>query len=237
MSFSLKRYLKAILMYGKSLDHQLDSFNALRRISNRGMNLNTLIDVGASDGRWSREYLKIFKGSFSHMIEAQKEHSSALESFCSTNSNSSYVVSAAGDELGEIWFDDGELFGGLASKTQSDLAKRRVPMTTVDHEVSRLNLKPPYALKLDTHGFELPILKGSADTLNKTNLVIIETYNFHLTKDSLLFYEMCAHMDRLGFRTIDISEPRWRQRDNSFWQMDLFFVRKDIAEFKSNDYT
>lgn len=237
MSFSLKRYLKTVLFYGKSLDSQLDSFNVLPRISDRGMSLNALIDIGASDGRWTREYLNIFKGSVSHMIEAQKEHSTALESFCSTNTRSSYVISAAGDEIGEIWFDDGDLFGGLASKTQSHSAKRRVPMTTVDHEVRRLNLKPPYALKLDTHGFEMPILNGSADTLSKTSLVIIETYNFNLTNDSLLFYEMCVHMDKLGFRTIDISEPRWRQRDNSFWQIDLFFVRKDGPEFKSNEYS
>jgi len=35
---------------------------------------------------------------------------------------------------------------------------------------------------------------------------------------------------------IDICEPLHRKYDDSFWQMDLFFVREDRKEFHHNAY-
>jgi len=36
----------------------------------------------------------------------------------------------------------------------------------------------PYLIKLDTHGVEIPILNGSAQTLKDTNVLVVEVYNF-----------------------------------------------------------
>jgi len=109
-------------------------------------------------------------------------------------------------------------------------------MITVDEEVSRLNLSSPYLLKLDTHGFELPILEGAKNTLASAALVVIETYNFKLTADSLKFYEMCAFMESKGFSCVDLVEPMHRPGDQAFWQIDLLFIPSDNVVFSSNSY-
>jgi len=109
-------------------------------------------------------------------------------------------------------------------------------MVTVDEEVSRRNLSPPYLLKLDTHGFELPILDGAKNTLASASLVVIETYNFKLTADSLKFYEMCTFMESKGFSCIDLVQPMHRPADHAFWQMDLVFIPSEDAVFSSNSY-
>jgi hypothetical protein len=72
--------------------------------------------------------------------------------------------------------------------------------------------------------------------LRKTNLVVIETYNFRIQESSLLFHEMVAYMRELGFGVIDMSEPLWRELDRAFWQIDLFFVPLDRPEFRVNTY-
>lgn len=98
------------------------------------------------------------------------------------------------------------------------------------------DLKGPYLLKLDTHGFEVPIFNGAKSTLLNTNIIIVETYNFDLTKESLKFWEICDFLEKKGFRPVDMMEPMFRPKDESLWQMDLVFIRSERAEFQVNTY-
>lgn len=209
---------------------------ALERIASRGIEIGSVIDIGASNGMWTAAAMPVLPSAHYLLVEAQKAHLDSLKSFVNQYSNSEYVLAAAGDEEGEIFFDDSNLFGGLASKDQTASAKIRVPMITVDAEVKRRNLKGPFLIKLDTHGFEVPILHGAMETLKSTNLVVIETYNFKIAPGSLLFHEMCRYMEKLGFGVIDISEPMWRTYDQAFWQIDVFFVPLTRKEFAHVGY-
>lgn len=114
---------------------------------------------------------------------------------------------------------------------------KTVPMTTIDREVLNRDLRGPCLIKLDTHGFEREILNGAKATLGMTDLVIIETYFFKLHETAPLFTEMINYMSERGFRVIDMSEPLWRQRDNSPWQIDMFFVKTSRPEFLYNSYS
>ncbi|MBE9545660.1 MAG: FkbM family methyltransferase, partial [Proteobacteria bacterium] len=113
---------------------------------------------------------------------------------------------------------------------------RQVPVKTIDAIVSERNLTGNFLLKFDTHGYELPILKGARQTLNKTSIIIMEAYNFQISDNALRFHEMCANMESLGFRCYDIADPMLRDYDKSFWQMDLFFCRNDEKIFKYPHY-
>lgn len=210
--------------------------SALKRCKARGLQVQTIVDVGASDGRWSLVARKFFPQAFCLLIEAQENHKKSLEKLKARVNGFDYVIAAAGDRSGTIFFDAGDLFGGLASATPVGTHCISVPMVTVDEEVLRLNLSPPYLLKLDTHGFELPILEGAKNTLASASLIVIETYNFRLTDNSLKFHEMCAFMESKGFSCIDIAEPMHRPGDKAFWQVDLFFVPSNNPAFSSNSY-
>lgn len=109
-------------------------------------------------------------------------------------------------------------------------------MTTVDIEIAQRALLGPYLIKLDTHGFEVPILIGAQEALKNTQAIVIECYVQHLTQTSLTFSQMCAHLDALGFRCMDAVDLEWRPFDNTLWQMDLVFIRKDRVEFTYRDY-
>ena len=210
--------------------------SAFKRCRRRGLQVGTIVDVGASDGRWSLVAREYFPQAFCLLIEAQKDHKKALEKVKSRFSRFDYVIAAAGNRQGTIFFDAADLFGGLASATPVGNHCVTVPMVTVDEEVSRRNLSPPYLLKLDTHGFELPILDGAKSTLASASLVVIETYNFKLTADSLKFHELCTFMESKGFSCIDLVQPMHRPGDQAFWQMDIFFIPSDSAVFSSNSY-
>ena len=208
----------------------------LARCKERNIQFETIVDVGASNGLWARTCIKEYTQSYYLLIEAQNVHLDGLNQFKNECAKSDYVLAAAGSREGEIYFDMTDPFGGLASDTPSGEKCEVVKVTTIDLEVSRRKLKGPFLVKLDTHGFEVPILEGAMETLKQSNGVIIEVYNYHLTKDSLLFYEMCAYMDKLGFRPLDMGDVLLRLHDNSLWQMDVLFVPKTRHEFEFNGY-
>jgi len=220
---------------GKAYDSRLTTLGALSRCKERGIKFKTVIDVGASDGRWSVECSSFFPGANYLMIEAQIEHEKLLRKLVDRKSNFDYTIAAGGDETGKIYFDADDLFGGVASKEPA-AGFVEVKMTTIDVEVKNRKLQPPYLIKLDTHGFEIPILKGATDTLKQSSLVIIECYNYRIAVDSLKYFEMCEYMDKNGFSSIEMVDVMLRKHDASLWQMDIFFIPSSSREFTYSSF-
>lgn len=200
-----------------------------------GIKINTVIDIGASNGMWSKEVMPTYPQANYFLIEANSYHENNLKNFAKRHSNVDYIIAAAGDTVGEIYFDTSSPFGGIASheKRENFVA---VPVITIDSLVKDKNLQGPFIVKLDTHGFEVPILEGATETLKEAEFVILEVYNFHIAKGSLLFHEMCEYMLKKGFRTIGLVDRLYRPKDNVLWQFDLVFAKETRTEFQDNDY-
>ena len=203
----------------------------------------SFIDVGASDGRWTELAKQFFPNSHYLLIEAQEGHRKDLEHFQSKHQHISLCMAAAGDTEGEIYFDASDLHAGLASKEKLEKNCITVPVTTIDVQVEKHKLIPPFCIKLDTHGFEIPILEGANKTLENADMLIIEAYNFQIVKNeedssqnSLRFYQLCQYLDEKGFYPADIVDIMRRKKDDMLWQMDMFFYRKENKVFKSNSY-
>ena len=238
--------IKRLLLSGfKKLGYQLHKVEknkemsmegALRRCIQRGLNVNSVIDVGASDGRWSRMCVNLLPNAHYLLIEAQYPHKNGLEIFKAENPNVDFIISAAGSREGQIYFDNSALFGGLASEVPFEKNCITVPVVTIDNEIKKRKLQPPFLIKLDTHGFEVPIIEGALDALKFAELLIIETYNYKLTENSLKYFQMCDFLDKLGFSPIELVDFKLREHDNTFWQMDTFFVRSNRVEFSYNSY-
>src|SRR5439155_20650241 len=173
-----------------------------------------------------------------HLIEAQPLHAAALRQLAAVRADFTYALAAASDQVGEVFFVVGDPMGGLASHEQFEpgVNTQRLPATTVDHEVAQRNLQPPFLLKLDTHGFEVPIFEGASETLKQTELICVETYNFKIAGPCIPFWEMISYLAGKGFRVIDVCDILWRQGDGALWQMDLWFAPSSRGEFARNTY-
>ncbi len=216
---------------------QVDRFSmdsTLSRIRDKQTGIETVIDIGASDGQWSKLAMKYFKDCSYFCIEANPLHESSLEQMKSQSINMDYSISAAGDQDGEICFrfTEGNLYSGAATYGEDGV---RVPMTSVDYCVSNKKLKPPFLLKLDTHGFEIPIFEGAKKTWNDIEVIVVETYNF-IVNEGVRFPQLCHYLEERGFRCVDIATPLHRPRDQSLWQMDMIFFKATHPVFQSNSY-
>jgi FkbM family methyltransferase len=210
--------------------------SALQRVAMHGIPIQTIIDIGASDGKWSLEAMSFFPNASFMGIDPLQERESALKDFKCKFSNFDYMICAAGEKDGDlIRLDvasdlDGSTVDGLGGKS------RPVPVKKIDTIVLEKYLKGPFLLKFDTHGYEVPILKGAEKSLENTNLIIMEVYNFNITNHALRFHEMCFHLENSGFRCYDMAGPMLRIYDNAFWQMDLLFCRSDSDIFSYSQY-
>lgn len=215
--------------------HHFDLEGLLARARQRGVAPRTVIDVGASDGIWSLRAHRHFPEAKYLLFEPLSERRAALEALRARR-GFDFVPAAAGATHESIVFNvDPALDGsGIAAPGATDT--REVPVATVDGAVAERGLVAPYLLKLDTHGYELPVLMGAIQVLANTELLIVEAYNFKLTPDCLRFHELCTWLEVRGFRCCDLADPMRRPGDGAFWQMDLAFAKADDPMFASNRY-
>ena len=220
-----------VALYREGLDMQA----ALRHLARRAGTVATVLDIGASDGRWSAQSLPLFPAARFVGIDPLEERRAALERLKQREPRFDYELCAAGAsdggtvELGVGADLDGSTVGG-AGRT------RRVPLRSIDGIVRAKGCQGPFLLKFDTHGFEVPILEGAAATLAATHFIVMEVYNYRHVTGTLLFPEMCALLDTHGFRCFNMADPLQRPLDGCLWQMDLFYARKDHEFFRDDAF-
>lgn len=217
-----------------SISDQMKS--GLSRISRNNIEINTIIDVGAACGTWSIAAQVHWPNCSYLLLEPLKERKETLSELVKNHDNWHLIQKAAGDTTGKINFYVSQDLDGSGIAKETDQLVREVVLTTIDLEVDERKLKGPFMIKLDTHGFELPILKGCSSIIENVSLFVIECYGFRIATNSLLFGEMCMHMDRLGFKLIDIVDVLNRPNDGAFWQCDAIFINKKLPFYQNTSY-
>lgn len=219
----------------KSSEFGMDSI--IERLSHRNLNINTIIDIGASNGTWSTNTMKFFPNASFLAVEPLDERRESLKSVRERYSNFNYAICAAGAGDGdEVTLNVTSDLDGSTIDGRNSGEARTISLRTIDSLVAEKSLRGPFFLKFDTHGYEVPILEGCKNILKETQVILMETYNFKLTPASLRFYEMCSYLEKIGFRPADIADPLLRAYDQTFWQIDIIFIRIDSPIFKYPHY-
>lgn len=214
----------------------MDMESVLKHLAARAGEVGTVFDIGASNGRWSEMSMKLFPHARFIGVDPLAEREPQLKRLKEREPRFDYLLCVAGEvdndtvDLAVTDDLDGSTVGGGAGSV------RKVPSHSIDEIVKIKQCRGPFILKFDTHGFEVPILKGACKTLGETRYIVMEVYNYRHVAGTLLFYEMCALLDGLGFRCFNMADPMHRLLDGCLWQMDLFFARKDDAFFRDNGF-
>ena len=216
-------------------DRACDMPGLLARAAARQPAPATFIDIGASDGIWSLRAQRHFPHAKFLLFEPLAERQVALTQLKATH-GFDFVAAVAGAQAGSISFNVDPALDGSSVAAPGAPGTRTVPVETIDAAIAARGLPGPYALKLDTHGYEIPVLEGATLVLRNTQLLIIEAYNFQLTPGCLRFHELCAWLEARGFRCCDLADPMRRPGDGALWQMDLAFAPVSSPLFSSNRY-
>lgn len=239
----MKRLLRGILRKAGWEVHSMDGIarstmaSGLRWLSKHEIPIETVLDVGASNGSWSRTCMSAYPQATYVLYEPQSVHGPALEAFRRSCGRPVIIVrKAVGHEPGEALFNAFDHNFGAITRRELGVDTIEVEQTSLDASAAELHLRGPYLIKMDTHGFETNILRGAEGVLTQANALIIEAYNYRITGEAVLFWELCADVAERGFRPVDLVDVRHRPLDGSLFQMDLFFIRSSWAGFGNSSY-
>lgn len=206
----------------------------IRFLEAKGFHCNTLLDVGAHKGYWSKAFKTVFPAARVFMVEPLEEMKPFLDKFCKDYSDSKYVIAGAGPQKGEMEFT---IWPGLSGSSfvperghsfYDTYSKRKVPVVTVDDLIAAGDLAVPEVAKLDVQGFELEVLKGASSILGKTDVFFLEVSFFKpLGPHMPIFFDVVKFMHDRGYVTYDILGFYRRRKDHALAQCDMVFVRED----------
>lgn len=207
--------------------------HALHRCSKIINKPNTIIDIGAAKGSWTKSAMSYWPTSLYKLVEPLKEQIEKMPATLLNNNNVEIIEGVAGEKPGTIDFSISEdLDGsGIYGKRENT---RKVSVFKLD-EICKESTGP-ILLKLDTHGYEIPIFEGAKEILKLTEAIIVEVYGFYVSPTGKLFHEVSDYLLGKGFRLFDIVDIARRRKDRSFWQADAVYLPSKHWIFNDNSY-
>ena len=175
----------------------------------KGVRYASVIDVGCADGHFFLYHhaFGIFPDASILNVDANAIYEPSLKAIQEVMGGH-YFIGAITDHAGEIEMTNAVHPYSDSLRPQNDLYWQRinrlggttakVPAQTLDALVARLQLKPPYLLKLDVQGAEVLALSGARAVLEQTHAVICEA-------DIDDFEEIDAALRRAGFGLFDLT--------------------------------
>lgn len=207
----------------------------LERMRSFSPEINTVIDVGASDGSWSQSVKPAWPRARYLLVEAQDRYAAPLQAYAGANPEVMVENAAASDRTGSLYFLDAGPLTGSASHEPFAERSIEIPCISIDDSISRHGLPGPFLIKLDTHGHEREILTGASATLSDAKLICIEAYSF-ANFGRMRFWELCTFLEERGFRPAGMSDVMCRPSDNLLWQMDLWFLPASHPAFTDTNF-
>lgn len=216
--------------------------HALARMERHALSVRSIINIGAGSGGDTAFVQRAWPQARTLLVEMDDRFEPAYRNLKADLPDLAWAICAAGphDQIGRMQKSDIGGVGGAIDLDGASATGAPVQFKRIDTLVREHGLEGPFFLRFDTHGFELDVLAGAAETLRDTALIMMEVYNFKLkfTGDkNLTFDEMSLHMKSLGFRCIDICDPMHRPGDMALWQMHLFFIRADHPLWADSSYS
>lgn len=188
--------------------------------------INTIYDIGAHKGDWTREHSEAFKDVEFHMFEANPN----LENPFNGHAWHNIALSDKSDErifyarngTGDSFYKEQSIYYG------EETSKLKVQSMRLDDYVRLNNLRSPDAIKIDTQGSELDILKGSEECLKNCKLLLMEQPILPYNEGAPSFDEYIATSLSLGF--IPVGPEEMHIIDGAFVQIDILFAKKNVYE-------
>jgi FkbM family methyltransferase len=207
----------------------------LENVKKNGFAPQTIIDVGANVGNWSRTACQVFPSAQFFMIDGNTDNEPSLRNTVSgVGKNSEYSMMLLGpEEKDSVTFyklgTGSSVLRELKPFDRSQESQVMLPMHTLDGFMRSRQYDSPVLLKLDVQGFELQVLLGGTATLSRVEVVIMETSLLPYNLNAPIFADVIAFMAERDFVAYDFCGQARRQTDDTLFQMDVAFVRKDSA--------
>lgn len=211
-------------------------FKALSRAKTGGLEPALVLDVGASNGQWTRACRDIFPQARYLLVDPLEANRAALAAMAQSDAHISAWCGAVGAAPGHLEiFEHGDQSSLLKSAEFPGTA-RSVEVRTVDDLFEWVGSPDRVLLKADVQGYELEVLRGAERCLQSAEALILEVSYRRLYQGSALAHEIIAHVGARGFRIYDVCSYLQRPGDRELVQSDIIFVHQSSMLFEYEGY-
>ena len=205
-------------------------FDKINLIRQNGYAPTHVFDIGAYHGEWTLSSFSIFPDAKHVMIEANDHQE--LNNF-KGYTNVHVLHEILNDKKTDVVWHKMGATGDSLFKEQSGLSNQFVPISrtsiTLNDCINKyaldLSIMTNIFIKIDCQGAEIPILKGAADVLAKTDFILLELPLFGQYNTGVsTFLEHIQYMDSIGFQPYDIVDNHYINNFNM--QVDMLFINK-----------
>ena len=203
------------------------TFKTIRKICEKNnISIETVYDIGASDGSWSRNAAKQFSRANFILFEANPNYAKELEK---TGFQSFQCILAKETAQRLFYSANGHgdsLYRDNSPKYQA-ITPNAVQAYALD-DVVRDNILPiPNLIKIDTQGSEVEILTGGAKLLNGVNFLYLECPLFNCNEGAPSIIKYLELASEHGFKPVQIGEIH-RTRNQYLVQIDILFAKTEL---------
>jgi FkbM family methyltransferase len=197
----------------------------LSGLKQRGYSPKVVYDIGAGDGRWTRQALEFWPESTYVCFEPLAERKKDLDALQASRSEQ-ISVEACG-----VADADGELPIGVtdflwdSSFAYSGSSSRIVPVRRLDSLIEAGTPLPSF-IKIDVQGFEKRVLDGGQEAMRNADLILMECTFFQFCDEMRTLDVTIAYMSAHNFIPYEFVDYLRRPFDGAMGQCDILFVRK-----------
>jgi len=199
--------------------------SAYKRLRDRGLLPDGIIDVGAYKGEWTKAALTVWPNRPTLMLEPQAAKRQYLEAVSQELPNVQFqqVLLAAESGREEAFYEMETGSSIYPENSNAPRSKTYLTTTTLDLVAAHLEGNALF-VKIDVQGAEIDVLKGAPDTLARATAVQLEVPFMHYNDGAPSLFDIIKFMDEIGFEAVEISNSTILR--DIFVQADLVFVKK-----------
>ena len=244
MSNHLGTYLKKKLVgKGHNLVTLEEPYHAMAKLLRR-REVRGIIDAGASDGRISRRFIKLFDSASVHAFEPNQLYREPLEDYAQEEPRFSPHFLALSNRAGEADLHVTESPGSTSLFVPGSRLKEngyegtdvqhveQVRLTTIDewavgHAPDGIQL-----IKLDIQGAELAALEGAKRVLNTSTLLVYTEIWFNPAyQGGALFAHIDSFLRTNDFLLYDFYKPKYGSSGMLIWANAIYVHAKRLGHF------
>ena len=205
----------------------------IRNLIQAGITIDSIYDVGASNGGWSALMAKVIPHATFNLFEPLEsdQYAAILAEVLRDRPDFRLHRVALGDEETTLRLNLFTNHGGsslIDSDWEGVVTKKPVPVRRLDDVVSSLKLPPADLIKMDVQGFELKILNGGENTCRQAKALMIETWLYRgYGPDTPLLGEIIDWMTEHNFKLVSLGDT-YVSPDLTVFSVDAFFLRNDL---------
>lgn len=235
---SMKRTVRrGLRLFGADVHRYRHTLPAVRARTLTELGIDLVLDVGANQGQYARQLRADGYPGRIVSFEPLPEAFAILSESLSSDRQWQGVHVALGDRDGSTkihesansWSSsilDASPSLVHAVPAAAQVASHTTDLARLDSIVeSFLRADDRIYLKLDVQGYELAVLRGARQTLERITAVESELSLVRLYEGQALFYEVADHLGRAGFHAIWLEKGLIQPHTGHMLELDALFVQ------------